>query len=709
MEVERGDQTVSAVDEAKNSIRLDVPGYSDGGNPPCVAAALAEADTGPPEPTATVRGVVESIGFRSVFVKVIETETDWRASFSSGQESLSLPEGQYLLRIDGNVRTFVRFSGTGRLRQIDTNRKRLEFAEPTAVSVGFESRIEYPKHTVTVERSVAGAARAVSLCSATTINTSPDRTWPTQRNLPPLVEFGETTQVPDAVGRLQPETNVRLVVPDDLRYVFVVAPLAQYLGATVEAEPDASPRLSLAGYTVELPELPTLQDRVGALLQRVFYLDCVARGAGPHGGELSVSDVLDDLALDAERLYETPMAERVQAYLDADFQSVRHRFPTWHLAMYVQPSLEYVPTLPHLLDKLPLVRLPQSDDMTKKEWLDQSFEGGFKNSPNDILERGGATRVSREISNVELVEPELTEAMSHGWMADDVPIDVFKTFPEAYENRFKYLDRDESELQVTAIVNERDLPLVLSEEDDLEMQTEHETALAHYRQRAEELPMDIAVYENVTCSELARIFESNNDFVHYIGHRDESGLECSNGYFDISTISESNTQTFFINACGSYPVGRELVRKGSVAGGITYEQVADSSAAKVGTTFARLVMGGFSIDRGLRTASRQLMTPTDYAVVGDGTHVVTQSDALVPPSVWLFEKNGEYRLIKQDKGPNMPGMRVRGHHDEDYYLSGVGREYVLSEAELLEYLEYQDSPIIFNNGIYWSDEIIEKL
>ena len=708
MELEREPGLIRAVDEAKNTVRLAVPEFVEGEQTVSVRTALAAVDTGPPVPAESIAGVTTAIGFRSVFVKVIETDEMCRTNFSNGQRSLRLDDGEYLIRIDANVRAFVRFSGPAELVKTATDQKRLVFPEPTAVSIGFESEVESPTHEITVERSPAGAAAAVTHCSATTVNRSPDRTWPTQRNFPLAVTVGSDTEIPDEVRELRPETDCRLIVPPELQYVFVTAPLAQYLGAEVATEVGVEPRLDLAGETVRLGTLPRTEERVADILQRTFFLDCVARGAGPHGGDLSVGGVLDTLGLDARRLYEAPMAERVSTYLNADFESVRDQFPEWHLAMYVQPTMDHVETLPYLLHDLPLIRLPRSQELNKKDWLALSFEDGFEESPSDLLNRGVA-RVRREISNVDLVEPELTDAMAHGWMAEDVPIDVFKTMPEAYENRFDYLGREGCKLQVTAVVNERNLPLLLSEDEETRMKEEHETALEYYRERAEELPIDITVRENVTSHELRDIFESYNDFVHYIGHRDDRGLECSNGYFQMSSIAESNTQTFFLNACGSYPDGRELIKKGSVAGGITYEQVPDSAAAEVGITFARIMMRGFCIDRALRKASQQMMTPKDYAVVGDGTHVVTQTSDIVPPGFWLFEDDDEYQLIKRSDSPTLAGTEVKGGLDDQYHITGSGREYRLSKSELLEYLDRQDCPIVYDGELYWPNSISDSL
>jgi hypothetical protein len=488
--------------------------------------------------------------------------------------------------------------------------------------------------------------------------------------------------------------------------------LAYYLGADVRTEPGVEPRLRFDGHEEPLGELPQFQHRTAELLSRTFWLDCVARGAGPHGGELGVTDTFDTLGLDADRLYDAPLAERLRTYLDVPFDQVSDRFPDWHLGMYVAPTYEHVETLPHLLATVPQFFLPDSETLSKTDWIQRTMSDGFTKSRDDLPDHGNTDyRVRREVSSVDLVEPNLGPARTHGWMADDVPIDVFKTFPEAYENRLRYLDDPESTMSVVAVVNDRDMAMLAADSgDEAAMRAEHDSAVEQYQRRAEELPLDITVRENVKRAELARIFESRNDLVHYIGHRDDRGLECSDGFFDVSTLEVSNAQTFFLNACGSYPEGRELVEKGSVGGGITFEQVSDRDAATVGVAFARMLMNGFCLERALTKARRQLMTPKDYAVVGDGTHVVTQSDAIVPPDIWLFENEDSiYKINIYHKTPRETGGRVAGSLDEGYRLWGVGKTNRLSASQLRSYFDVLGSPVVYEDELFWPPELIDAL
>ena len=730
------------VDAAKNTVTVETEGWGGSENPPSVAAALSEQDTGPDDPDVTVAGSASALGFPPVLLVVIPLSDGEQITLSDGQ--LQLDAESYLVRVGAGVRAFVRFHGPATLRIESSRRAWIEFPESRRVSIGFESRVDVPDELVTVERTPEGVATALSALAVGNDTTSPDRTWPSMREQPPYVEFGETTHVPRSIRENRPNTGIELVVPPDLTYLTTGASLAHYLGARFEVVSGIDPYLDVDGCIERLGRGRQYQHDVAALLERTFHLDCLARSAGPHGGELSVSWVGEELGLDTDRLYDASMSERVTRYLEVPFADVRDAFPEWHLGMHVAPTYDTVETLPHLLSNVPHLFSPESESLSKKEWLRLTVNDGYdvdwenawhadgtKSHPADSdgqhpPSRSGPTehprvegtdetlRVTREISNVDLVKPTLGPGSSHGWLAEKVPIDVFKTLPEAYENRQKYLDDPDSNLSVVAVVNDSGRrSLGLSDADEANMRDETEEIVGHYRRRAQNLNIDLTLRENVSTSELARIFERRNDLVHFIGHRDEKGLECTNGFFSASTLRESNAQTFFLNACGSFPEGRQLVRKGSVGGGVTFESVTNDDAVKVGVAFARLIMNGFCIERALDYTRGQLLTPKDYAVVGDGTHVLTQNDSLVPEAYFVSANDdGTYSLLIEQSSPWIRGGEVHNPLEEDSdpkHLFGTTRVYRKSIDGLKHYLNGFGGPVVYEGDLYWAETILEEL
>ena len=698
------------IDEAKNTVSVGTEGWTGGGDPPAVSEAMREVDVGPNEPELTVAGQTRALQFPPVAVDVESLSGDSHR-FQSWEGTREFDTGAYLARVDAHVPTTVRFDGPAALVTVETDadsKVRLEFPETRPVSVGFDSRVARPDETVVVPETPDGVARALTALSGANATTSPDRTWPSQREQPARLEYGAGTHVPEAVVATRPDTGIELVVPPQFRYLTTAASLVHYLGARVTVEQDADPRLDLDGRAVPLPAFPEFQRRTAALLRRVFHLDCLARTAGPHGSELTIQNVVDELELDLDRLYDAPLAERAATYLDAPYRAVAGEFPDWHLTMHVEPTAEHVRSLPYLLQDLPQFFLPASTELSKKEWLRLTVADGYTETGRLTMDE--PTRVRRELSNVDLVKPRLGPGKNHGWMAEKVPIDVFKTFPEAYENRERYLDDEGTELSVVAVLNDSGRSdLGLSDAADAEMRDEHEEIVTHYERRSEQFDIDLELRENVSTAELARIFESRNDLVHFIGHRDDRGLECVNGYFSTDTLSESNAQTFFLNACGSYPEGRALVKKGSVGGGVTFESVTNEDAVRVGTAFARLIVNGFCIERALDYTRRQLMTPKDYAVVGDGTHVVTQNDSFVPDGLFLFRDGEQFSMLQEQDGPRLPGGEVNSPLDDDAFLIGTERLYELTREEVIDYLTIHDGPVVIDEELYFADDALRRL
>ncbi|MFB6176947.1 MAG: hypothetical protein ABEI99_07375, partial [Halobaculum sp.] len=511
-------------------------------------------------------------------------------------------------------------------------------------------------------------------------------------------------------------TEIEVVVPPELSALIPVASMVHYLGAEVSVESGTSPRLELGEETHSLGNVETLPRRAADVLRRTFYLDCVARGAGDHGGTLSVSHTFDTLALDAERLYEAPMAERVRTYLDSDFEAVREEFPEWHLTMHVEPTYEHAATVPYFINKVPFLFRPEGERISEQEWLELSLTGGGFGDPTQS-QRGAETRSSygrREVSNIDLLNPEPCPGRTHGWLADGVPIDGFKTVPEAYRHRDEALDDPGEKLSVTAIVNETDVSRIgCGSDGGLGMQDEHEAAVEHYQTRAEELRIDIDVRENVSTAELARVFESHNDFVHFIGHHEASGLSCTDGFLSPDSLDTVRTRAFFLNACGSYPFGEELVRRGGVAGGVTFASVGDSDAAEVGTTFARLLVNGFCISRGLAKAARHAISPRDYAVIGDGTFQASQSDDLVPLDGYVVPtESGDFKVLLRNNQPRKTGnvtVDMFNTNDSQRLLVGSTEMKEISKEQLVEYLSATQDPIVFRGELFWPEELKSRI
>lgn len=707
----RHDDGFRVTDPAKNTVRVKADDWDADAEAAPISDALARHEMGPDDPETTLTARTTRLEFPPVYAVTTPVGEMDHTDIGGSTGERHFPADDYLLRIEASVRVFLRVEGAMTIRRESSEGLWIEFQEPTPVSLAFGSHVDLPGSEVVVPETPEGVATALSVLHSANETTSPDRTWPTLRNRPPNVRFGDETTIPESVRDDRDDTGIEAVFPPDLTELLPAASLIHYLGADVTVEPDIEPLLDLDGREIRLGTGSDLTETASDILRRCFYLDCVARGAGPHGGPLAVAHTFETLELDAERLYDAPLAERVKTYVNADFDAVADEFPEWHFSMYVEPTYEHATVIPHLVETLPFFFHPSAEPLSKKEWLALSLTGGGYDSvqlrkPEETPTPGAG---GREVSNVDLVKPDLGPGRTHGWLAEGVPVDGFKTLPEAYRHRDRYLDDTEEELSVTAVVNDTDYrQRILDTTDGPGMEDERDATVEHYERRAEDLNIDVTVRENVSTSELARIFESRNDLVHFVGHHSEDGLQCRNGYLSAESVARSRTETFFLNACGSYPFGQALVRKGSVVGGVTFESVGDEDAFKVGSTFAGLLTLGYSINRALSVANQQAIAPKDYTIVGDATHRVMQSDTLVPPEGVVFSRrDGDYEIVRKHNSTGFAGAEI--HLDGTLYLFGNPMLFELSENELPDRLDKYDSPVIFEGSLYWPKELKREL
>lgn len=676
MELTRDGDQLRATDESKTSISVGVPGWQ-------------PAESGPAIPDAvdgTAVGRADRLEFPPVFATARDLDTDETTRLGSEVGEVDLPDGEYVIRVSGPLVTFVRFTGPATLARPDYERTVLRFPEATTVTLGFRSLAQSPPETIVVPRTPAGVATALSLFPAGHRTATPDRTFPTMRGHPPLVEFGASAEVPDAVRDRRESTGVSMRLPADLEYLLPASSMAHYVGAEVSVASGARPSLTAGDHTVRFGTDREFEREVADTLRRVFLLDCLVRGAGPHGADVAEQSLLPEVGLEADALYDRPMDERVRAYLTADFDAIADRLPEWHLAMYVAPTYENIRSLPYMVFNVPYVFRPRVASLAGADRLTHSLDDFY--------------RYEADAPTVELVQAELGPGRYHGWLAEGVPIDVFKSLPEAFRNRADYSARADEPISLVAVLN------------DSEMGEEHTEAARIYRERAHELDIDIDIRERLTTDELARTFETKHDLVHYIGHCEEGGLRCADGHLPVSSISKSRTQTFFLNACGSYHEGVELVRKGSIAGAVTFNKVLDAQAARVGTAFARLVVHGYAIERALDLARRRIIMGKDYAVVGDGTHVLTQTEVVVGGEARLSAKDdGRFDLAYTVQAPWTTGASFQPHLSEagQRRLLGSTVEFDMDRDEVADFLDYALTPVIYDGDLHWSEELAAEL
>jgi hypothetical protein len=628
---------------------------------------------------------------RATLLRVPGTDPVVSALDCDAQYTLSkaaeLPDGAYLLSVtvaaasDGTDpfttdrrRLHIRFDGSASLHENESGIV-VSLWERQRVTVGAgQPETAGPTH-IQVPGTVDGLATGITHLSAAHHTLTPSRSHPGQRSHPPFLTIGETESIPEELTGT--DTGIQLRLPTCTESLFVAAPLAYYLGAEVTVGDRARPVLTAEGADVrrEFGPLPAFQDEVADLVQRVFYLDCLVRRMDPE----TDPELLDRCSLDPDAVRGLAPAGRLERYLDTPADAVAEATPEWHLSTHTEPSLEKARCLPFLLDKLSLIYLSDGSELERGELLDRTLSDAY-------LTRGDA-------ESAEMVDPNGGVGRLHGWLAPGTPIDAFKTTPAAYENRFRY-GQPGDHLQLSVVLNET------------EMSEEHGAVSEIYR--AADLPMVVSVREQLTTDELADVFESDHDLVHFIGHCEDDGLRCPDGTLSTDSLSESRARTFFLNACGSYDQGLSLIEQGSVAGAVTFTDVLDSHAAMVGTAFARLLSNGFTIQRALQLARRRIMMGKDYAVVGDGTYALLPGPE-DPVVAEVTETDDGYELTCEVITPQGAGASYQAPFDGQSILNGTAREISVSAGELAETLESHSMPVIFDGEFHWSEDLAARL
>jgi hypothetical protein len=636
---------------------------------------------------------------------VTDTELGTQYPINSPTE---LPAGEFRLTIRGSgsltesttpSTVHVRFAGPASVKPRNGSVV-LSFWERTEVIVGHKPSGSSCPPQMTVEPTVKGIASAVSHLSAAHRTTGPARSHPGFRDHPPLVRIGDETEIPSRVRENTADVSLAVHVPKSLGALFVAAPLAYYLGAHVFVD-DArdAPRLTSyeAPVDYQFDSLPAFQHECAQLLRRMFFLDCqvrrVASCRDSTGRRLQTQ-----FGLDPASVQSASPAERLARYLEVPARDLDPALPDWHLTTYVAPEVANARSLPYLMDRLSLVYLPQASEIDRGDLLESNLSDAYPARGTPVCQ--------------EVIQPALQAGHVHAWLAPGTPIDAFKTTTQAFENQFSYRDRTHDRLRVSVVLN------------DESMADEHGTVADIYRERSSNLPIDVSVREHLPRAALADVFEAENDFVHYIGHCDDDGLRCPDGNLDVADLDASRTQTFFLNACGSYGQGLGLVEQGSVAGAVTFRTVLDRQAARVGTAFARLLVHGFSFERALSLARRRILMGKDYAVVGDGTYALLPSPKQ-PAVVWIEEtldgvsltdsdgstdrSNGTFVVRCEVVNAQSNGARYRLPFGNTPVLNGSSTELRLTRRELTTALADTSVPVVYGNDVHWSDELAERL
>ena len=613
-------------------------------------------------------------------------------------ENVALDPGSYTFEISGPVKLYCRIDGEISVNT-GTDSLTVKFPDRRRVVLGARSYHEHPAATITTPTDPEPLMDAISAMGSALKTTAAERSYPTLRGHPPLLERGEKLVIPDGIE--SPETGGTIVLPPDRRYVYTAAPLAFYLGA--ELVPGHEARIETESLSVSLGEGRAFEDAVARSLKQVLFLDAVVRTEGLYQLDLyERRQVEADLPFDVAATYGRPPAERLSAYLDVEYGSISEYLPTWVLTAHLPATPESAEAIPFVLNDLGVIRKPRG---TRHEHPGAVIEDYSPLNDSSPVQRSNPSSVIRSPESAStdqsrtLVEPEPTdESIDHAWFGPHVPVGASKATVEAFRNRLLRGERNDV-IDITVVCN------------DERMLGEHESLEDVYGHR-EDLPFDVTSHFGLAREEFADLLEGDDsDFLHYIGHATSEGLRCSDGTLDVRDLDSVGVDVFFLNACDSYDQALALTERGAIGGVGTLGDVVNKYAIDAGKLMARLLNQGFPLRAAMNLVREYTIIGDQYLVVGDGAVDVAQTEG-GPPTVYTVDSQPGDRFDVTAESYPTRIFRIGSHFqltandvDDNFLLPGKSKTISMDRPELENYLLWFSGPVWVDSRLQWMDAL----
>ena len=607
-----------------------------------------------------------------------------------GSGELRFPAGDYSIEFCRALKTYLNVPGPVDV-EVNADGAKVRFESSVPVQIGARSPRKRPAGTITTTDDPGDIMQALSCLGDGLLTTTPMRAYPNLRGYPPEIELGETLDIPE---RIDPGPQpVSFALPRELPYLYEAAPLIYYLNADVR--PGSTPRLLVDEDPVYEFDPGSFHEGVKSLLGHVLTLDCVVRSAGPYPIEsVEVDRLVEVITDDFSELYRTDRASRLRTYLDVPFKPVAEQRPPWPKTAHIEPGIQNVEAIPHLVSNLTPIRAvspPRVSGPKARQVALQRF-----------TDSGAPTRAARDVFDGDEAFVDTGSSVSRHdiWVGSDIPISANDFLVDGYRNRLSRPSTDNHTIDVTIVCNEG-------------WMTEEVETVQEYYAASDDLPFEITIHEDLDRASLAEILASETDFLHYVGHATTKGLECTDGYLDIGSISTVGVDTFLLNACQSYKQARELVKGGAIGGIATLSDVTDDQAAVVGRTAARLLNLGYPLQTTLAIARSRSIVGGQYLTVGDPSVMLVTAD-FVPAMVSVKTTDSGYVLSITTFQSNHAGAGglyfpwIEGEKKGCLVGKTIG-PYEMSSSELVTYLERSNVPVRYDGEFRWAFDLAAEL
>ena len=620
-------------------------------------------------------------------VHVRDVDGSYDGSYNPGEKRLRVEPHQQI-DFPGAVKIYLVATSPASV-YTDDDKVIIAFEERTTVELGFRSLHNTPAATITCPRDPESLLTAISAFSSSLQMISCERSYPNHRGHPPALEFGEALSIPVEID--PPSTGVTIEIPPEIEYIYPAAPLAFYLGA--ELIPGAEPTLDYGTGCYPLNGSADYEETVIQTLRTVHFLDCIVRTEGLFELDLAVEEEFYDLvggAFDPAELYGRPLSEQLETYLDlaTSVEGFETHLPAWSTCVDVTPDIEHARALPYLLDELALIR-------TKTHGNRPTPNTEVVETMDDFFRSGDA---SVQLDDIFYLAD--APAMTQAYLGEHVAVKATNLSVDVLERRVDRKPRTDSRISVAVICNDQ-------------MMADERIVETYYGIR-DLIHFDVEGYHEVTREQLADLFASDYDLIHYIGHVDDDGIQCADGPLDVHSLPEITADAVLLNGCASYDQGTALIEAGALASIVTVTPISNALATKVGRAIARTLNCGFPVSGALDVVSKH--TPTvQYSIVGDGNLQLVQSESGVPyyleaeptaktsdgPDALLVDIFG-YPASKHEPGtithPHLGGTT-------NNLVFGHLKQVLVDVDEFAWYCEKTFYPVSINRALYWTDEL----
>lgn len=284
-------------------------------------------------------------------------------------EPWKLPLGTHILDINTEIKTFVRFVETPlSVAYVDNDQYEIivevTLPEPAVVLIGARSLHSEPAETITVSDEPHELMEAVSHLGSSIKEFSAERSWPSLRGHPPRIKIGDSLSIPPSIQK--PETGVRITVPPNLADIYRVAPLAFYLGATVEPGDTAALHLDTGHSKPFKKRDGSIEPTVDEQLRRCLFLDTLVRIGGYYSLPRYEYDALgDDLPFYPPNLYDRSISDQLMEYLEVPYEQIEPYIPTWSMTATLCESPGDAALIPYICNVLGTVHVEKENEIER--------------------------------------------------------------------------------------------------------------------------------------------------------------------------------------------------------------------------------------------------------------------------------------------------------------------------------------------------------